>query len=98
MIKQENRNGSVWESNPQRALFKPATGFEVLTAVEAPATGLKTACFPALSEVAAGLNRNESRLQPSITVTGSVTGGHPEDPPISHHLCPPRQFSADIAE
>ncbi len=22
------KSGSVWESNPQRALFKPATGFE----------------------------------------------------------------------
>jgi len=25
-------SGSVWESNPQRALFKPATGFEDRTA------------------------------------------------------------------
>src|SRR5947208_4713282 len=24
----EGRSGSVWESNPQRALFKPSTGFE----------------------------------------------------------------------
>src|SRR5262245_57031425 len=24
----QERNGSVWESNPLRALFKPSTGFE----------------------------------------------------------------------